>query len=35
MTLRWLADVKFKNDVLRALFRKHAGIDIVRAQYVG
>lgn len=35
MTLRWLADENFNNDVVRALFRRNTGIDIVRAQDVG
>ena len=33
--LRWLADENFNNDILRALFRRTPGIDIVRAQDVG
>jgi len=33
--LRWLADENFNNDILRALFRRNPGIDIVRAQDVG
>jgi hypothetical protein len=33
--LRWLADENFNNDILRALFRRNAGVDIVRAQDAG
>ena len=33
--LRWPADENFNNDILRALFRRHPGIDVVRAQDVG
>ena len=33
--LRWLADENFDNDILRALFRRKPGINIVRAQDVG
>ena len=33
--LRWLADENFNNDILRALFRRRPGIDVVRAQDVG
>jgi hypothetical protein len=33
--LRWLADENFNNDILRALFRRNAALDIVRAQDVG
>jgi Domain of unknown function (DUF5615) len=33
--LRWLADENFNNDILRALFRKNPGIDVVRAQDAG
>jgi predicted nuclease of predicted toxin-antitoxin system len=33
--LRWLADENFNNDILRALFRKNSGIDVVRAQDAG
>jgi hypothetical protein len=33
--LRWLADENFNNDILRALFRRKPGIDVVRAQDVG
>jgi hypothetical protein len=33
--LRWLADENFNNDILRALFRRNPGIDIVRVQDVG
>jgi hypothetical protein len=33
--LRWLADENFNNDILRALFRKSPGIDIIRAQDAG
>ena len=33
--LRWLADENFNNDILRALFRRNPGIDVVRAQDVG
>jgi hypothetical protein len=33
--LRWLADENFNNDILRALFRRNPGIDIVRAQDAG
>jgi predicted nuclease of predicted toxin-antitoxin system len=33
--LRWLADENFNNDILRVLFRRSAGLDIVRAQDVG
>ena len=33
--LRWLADENFNNDILRALFRANAGIDVVRAQDAG
>ena len=32
--LRWLADENFNNDILRALFRRKPGIDVVRAQDV-
>ena len=34
-SVRWLADENFKNDILRALFRREPGIDMVRAQDVG
>src|SRR3954453_2220875 len=34
-SVRWLADENFNNDILRALFRREPGIDIVRAQDVG
>ena len=33
--MRWLADENFNNDILRALFRRVPGIDVVRAQDVG
>jgi len=33
--VRWLADENFNNDILRALFRRNPGIDVVRAQDVG
>ena len=33
--LRWLADENFNNDILRALFRRNPGIDVVRAQDAG
>jgi hypothetical protein len=33
--LRWLADENFNNDILRALFRRHPTLDIVRVQDVG
>ena len=33
--MRWLADENFSNDILRALFRRKPGIDIVRAQDAG
>lgn len=32
--LRWLADENFNNDIIRALFRRNPGIDVVRAQDV-
>ena len=35
VVLRWLADENFNNDILRALIRGKAGIDVVRAQDVG
>jgi len=35
VVLRWLADENFNNDILRALFRRKPGINIVRAQDVG
>ncbi len=33
--MRWLADENFNNDILRGLFRRVPGIDLVRAQDVG
>lgn len=33
--MRWLADENFNNDILRGLFRRKPGIDVVRAQDVG
>jgi Domain of unknown function (DUF5615) len=33
--LRWLAGENFNNDILRALFRRNPGIDVVRVQDVG
>ena len=33
--LRWLANENFNNDIVRALFRRKPGIDVVRAQDVG
>ena len=33
--MRWLADENFNNDILRALFRRKPGIDVVRAQDAG
>ena len=33
--LHWLADENFNNDILRALFRRNPGIDVIRAQDAG
>ena len=33
--LRWLADENFNNDILRALYRRNAEIDVIRAQDAG
>lgn len=33
--MRWLADENFNNDILRALRRRSADIDIIRAQDAG
>ena len=33
--MRWLANENFNNDIVRALFRRKPGIDVVRAQDVG
>jgi hypothetical protein len=33
--LRWLADENFNNDIIRALLRRDARIDIVRVQDIG
>jgi hypothetical protein len=35
VVLRWLADENFNNDILRALFRRNPGIDVIRAQDAG
>ena len=35
VALRWLADENFNNDILRALFCRNPGINVVRAQDAG
>ena len=35
IALRWLADENFNNDILRALYRSGAAIDVCRAQDAG